>query len=52
MTNNARRGRPTNYTPEIGNVVYRLMSQGLSLTAAASDGHRQRDRSQLDEALP
>ncbi|WP_139031289.1 hypothetical protein [Bradyrhizobium sp. ORS 375] len=35
MTNKARRGRPTNYTPEIGNVVYRLMSQGLSLTAAA-----------------
>ncbi|MGJ4940635.1 hypothetical protein ACQR1W_08700 [Bradyrhizobium sp. HKCCYLS1011] len=35
MTNKARRGRPTNYSPEIGNVVYRLMSQGLSLTAAA-----------------
>ncbi len=30
-----RRGRPTDYTPEIGNVVYRLMSEGLSLTAAA-----------------
>ncbi|MBR1140430.1 MAG: IS630 transposase-related protein [Bradyrhizobium sp.] len=35
MTDSARRGRPTSYTPEIGNVVYRFMSQGLSLTAAA-----------------
>ncbi|WP_316219422.1 helix-turn-helix domain-containing protein [Bradyrhizobium sp. SZCCHNR2026] len=35
MSNSARRGRPTSYTPEMGNVVYRLMSQGLSLTAAA-----------------
>lgn len=35
MVKNARRGRPTNYTPEMGNVVYRLMSHGLSHTAAA-----------------
>lgn len=29
-----RRGRPTSYSPEMGSVVYRLMSTGLSLTAA------------------
>ncbi|WP_374940843.1 helix-turn-helix domain-containing protein [Bradyrhizobium sp. SRS-191] len=34
-TKTGRRGRPTNYTPEMGHVVYRLMSEGLSLTAAA-----------------
>jgi transposase-like protein len=35
MTERVGRGRPTSYTPEMGNVVYALMSHRLSLTAAA-----------------
>lgn len=37
-------GRPTDYTPELGERVLELMSQGLSLAAAAAelDVHRQR----------
>lgn len=38
------RGRPTDYTPELGERILGLMSQGLSLAAAAGecDVHRQR----------
>ncbi len=37
-------GRPTDYTPDLGGRILALMSQGLSLTAAAAecDIHRQR----------
>lgn len=37
-------GRPTDYTPELGDKILALMTQGLSLTAAAAecDVHRQR----------
>lgn len=37
-------GRPTDYTPEIGDKLLALMQDGLSLTAAAADLdiHRQR----------
>jgi hypothetical protein len=40
----AGRGRPTEYTPELGEQILALMEQGLSLTAAAAecDVHRQR----------
>lgn len=40
----AGRGRPTEYTPELGARILELMEQGLSLTAAAAecDVHRQR----------
>lgn len=38
------RGRPTDYTPELGDEILKLMSEGLSLAAAAAecDVHRQR----------
>jgi hypothetical protein len=38
------RGRPTDYTPELGEQILQLMSEGLSLAAAAGelDVHRQR----------
>lgn len=37
-------GRPTDYTPELGDRILKLMSEGLSLAAAAAecDVHRQR----------
>lgn len=37
-------GRPTDYTPELGEKILALMSEGLSLAAAAAelDIHRQR----------
>lgn len=37
-------GRPTDYTPEIGEQILAIMSEGLSLAAAAAecDIHRQR----------
>lgn len=40
----AGRGRPTHYTPELGERILSLMEEGLSLTAAAAecDVHRQR----------
>lgn len=40
----AGRGRPTEYTPELGERILELMEEGLSLTAAAAecDVHRQR----------
>lgn len=40
----AKRGRPTDFTPEIGNKILELMAEGLSLAAAAGelDVHRQR----------
>lgn len=40
----AGRGRPTEYTPELGEKILALMQEGLSLTAAAAecDVHRQR----------
>lgn len=40
----AGRGRPTEYTPELGEQILSHMEQGLSLTAAAAlcDVHRQR----------
>jgi hypothetical protein len=39
-----QRGRPTDYTPELGDRILDLMSEGLSLTAAAAecDVHRRR----------
>lgn len=38
------RGRPTDYTPDLGERIIALMAEGLSLTAAAAecDVHRQR----------
>lgn len=40
----AGRGRPTDYTPELGERILSLMEEGLSLTAAAAecDVHRRR----------
>jgi Bacteriophage Sf6, terminase small subunit-like len=37
-------GRPTDYTPDLGSKILELMSEGLSLAAAAADCnvHRQR----------
>lgn len=39
-----QRGRPTDYTPELGDRILELMSEGLSLAAAAAecDVHRRR----------
>lgn len=39
-----QRGRPTDYTPQLGDQILELMSEGLSLAAAAAecDVHRQR----------
>lgn len=39
-----RKGRPTDYTPDLGERILALMSEGLSLAAAAGecDVHRQR----------
>lgn len=39
-----QRGRPTDYTPELGDRILDLMSEGLSLAAAAAecDVHRRR----------
>lgn len=39
-----QRGRPTEYTPELGDEILKLMAEGLSLAAAAGecDIHRQR----------
>ena len=40
----AGRGRPTDYTPDLGDRILALMEEGLSLTAAAAecDVHRRR----------